>query len=41
MTVDLQSVNLRVKSGIFEQTAKFAQPPCLFHSSIIGIKTNK
>ena len=28
----------RVKSGIFGQTAKFGQPPCLFHSSIIGIK---
>ena len=30
----------RVKSGIFGQTAKFGQPPCLFHSSIIGIKIN-
>ena len=28
----------RVKSGIFGQTAKFGQPPCLFHSLIIGIK---
>ena len=28
----------RVKSGIFGQTAHFEQPPCLFHSSIIGIK---
>ena len=28
----------RVKSGIFGQTAKFGQPPCLFHSSIIGIE---
>ena len=28
----------REKSGIFGQTAKFGQPPCLFHSSIIGIK---
>ena len=28
----------RVKSGIFGQTAKFGQPPCLFHSSIIRIK---
>ena len=27
-----------VKSGIFGQTAIFGQPPCLFHSSIIGIK---
>ena len=30
----------RVKSGIFGQTAKFGQPTCLFHSSIIGIKIN-
>ena len=28
----------RVKSGIFRQTAKFGRSPCLFHSSIIGIK---
>ena len=28
----------RVKSGIFGVTAKFGKPPCLFHSSIIGIK---
>ena len=28
----------RVKSGIFGQTAKFGQPLCLFHSSIVGIK---
>ena len=28
----------RVKSSIFGQTAKFGQPPCLFHGSIIGIK---
>ena len=28
----------RVKSGILGQTAKFGQPPCLFHSSNIGIK---
>ena len=28
----------RVKSGIFGQTAKYGQPPCLFHSSTIGIK---
>ena len=27
-----------VKPGIFRQTASFGQPPCLFHSSIIGIK---
>ena len=26
------------KSGIFGQTAKLGQPPCLFHSSIMGIK---
>ena len=31
-------VKCRVQSGIFGQTAKFGQPPCLFHSSIIGIK---
>ena len=30
--------NVRVKSGIFGQTAKFGQPPCLFHSLVIGIK---
>ena len=29
---------VRVKSGIFGQTAKFGQPPCLFHSSVIGMK---
>ena len=28
----------RLKSGIFGHTAKFGQPPCLFHSSAIGIK---
>ena len=28
----------RVKSGKFGQTAKFGQPLCLFHSSMIGIK---
>ena len=28
----------RVKSGIFEQTAKFGQPPSLYHSSIIEIE---
>ena len=28
----------RVKSGIFGQTAKFGQWPCLFHVSNIGIK---
>ena len=30
----------RVKSGIFGQTAKSGQQPCLFHSSNIGIKIN-
>ena len=29
----------RVKSGIFGQTAKFRQSPCLFHSSVNGIKS--
>ena len=29
---------IRVMSGIFGQAAKFGQSPCLFHSSIIGIK---
>ena len=28
----------RVKSGIFGQTAKLGQRPCLFHISNIGIK---
>ena len=28
----------RVKLGIFEQTARFGQRPCLFHISNIGIK---
>ena len=31
-------MNIRVKSGMFGQTAKFGQLPCLFHSLIIGIK---
>ena len=30
--------NVRVKSGIFGQTAKFGQRPCLFHISNNGIK---
>ena len=34
----MMKVLTRVKSGIFGQTAKFGQPPCLFLSSIIGIK---
>ena len=29
---------IRVKSGIFGQTAKFGQPPSLYRSSIIEIK---
>ena len=32
------SLTDRVKSGIFGQTAKFGQTPCLFHISNIGIK---
>ena len=28
----------RVKLGIFGQTAKFGQPLCLLHSSIIDLK---
>ena len=32
------NMKIRVKSGICGQTAKFGQPPCLFHSSIIGTK---
>ena len=35
---NLDTCMTRVKSGIFGQTAKFGQPPCLFHSSVIGIK---
>ena len=31
---------IRVKSGIFGQTAKFRQRPFLFHISHIGIKIN-
>ena len=31
----------RVKSGIFGQTAKFGQRPCLFDISNIGIKNKK
>ena len=29
---------VRVMSGIIGQTAKFGQPHCLYHSSIIEIK---
>ena len=37
--VDYQISSIfRVQSGKFGQTAKFGQPLCLFHSSIIGIK---
>ena len=36
--MELKRSNNRVKSGIFGQAAKFGQPLCLFHSSIIGIK---
>ena len=31
-------LDTRIKSGIFGQTAKFEQRPCLFHISNIGIK---
>ena len=31
-------VTIRVKSGIFGQTARFGQQPCLCHISNIGIK---
>ena len=31
-------VSSRVESGIFGQTSKMGQPPCLFHSSVFGIK---
>ena len=34
----LSIVLTRIKSGIFGQTAKFGQRPCLFHISNIGIK---
>ena len=34
------TVDSRVKSGKFGQTAKFGQRSCLFHTSIIGIKIN-
>ena len=38
LTQSTETAQYRVKSGIFGQTAKFGQPPCLFHSSVIGIK---
>ena len=34
----VNELSTRVKSGIFGQTAKFGQRPCLFHISHIGIK---
>ena len=34
----IELITFRVKLGIFGQTAKFGQPPCLMHSSVIGIK---
>ena len=37
---DRTYIYLRVMSDIFGQTAKFGQPPCLFHSPVIGIKIN-
>ena len=36
--ISIYSLMLRVKSGIFGQTAKFGQRFCLFHISNIGIK---
>ena len=36
--ISLCTLCVRVKSGIFGQTAKFGQRPCLFHISNIGIK---
>ena len=36
--VNKQKQATRVKSGIFEQTAKFGQPHCLFYN--IGMKIN-
>ena len=37
MSLPGQFQDIRVKSGILGQTAKFRQPPCLFHSSIIEL----
>ena len=34
----INKLTIRVKLGIFGLTAKFGHPPCLFHSSVIGIK---
>ena len=34
-TVSIYVTFIRVKSGIFGQTAKFGQRPCLFHNSNI------
>ena len=36
----VSAYSYRVKSGIFGQTAKFRQRPCLFHILNIGIKIN-
>ena len=38
MDVKHKRILARVKPGIFGQTAKFGQRPCLFHISNIGIK---
>ena len=38
MDLDVGEIGYRVKSSKFGQTVKFGQPPCLFQSSIIGIK---
>ena len=38
MMLDVLIIRVRVKSGIFGQTAKFGQPHCLFHRSVIGIR---
>ena len=35
---EFHTFNSRVKLSIFGQTAKFGQLPCLFHSSVLGIK---
>ena len=38
LAVPSAAMSTRVKSGIFGQTAKFGQRPCLFHISNSGIK---
>ena len=35
MVQDIKNRSIRVKSGIFGQTAKFGQPPCFYENSII------